>query len=111
MFAWSEVLDGDRLNLIGKFKSKHARIEVQLAVERTLDVLGFAKAVLLAFKSDVRHRHTFLAQGIHHHLGLVRRDDFVFQSLKENYGTRQAVNKMNRRALNVEVAPLGIRSD
>jgi hypothetical protein len=58
--AASEILNNYRLDLIRYGKPKHPRIEVQLAIKRTLDVLGAAKAVLLSFEWNVGHRDAFL---------------------------------------------------
>src|SRR5262245_32982545 len=69
----SQILNLHRLDLIGQFKSENTRVEVELAVKRALDVFSLTKPVLLAFESHVGHRQTFLAQGVNHHLRLIRR--------------------------------------
>src|ERR1041385_8558468 len=96
----SEIFYFYRLNLICKFKSKHARIKIHLAVERTLYVFRATKSVLLAFECNVGDGQTFLAQRLDHHLSLIGRYNFVFQALKENHRARQALGEMNRRARN-----------
>ena len=48
--ALIEILDGYRFKVVRRFKAKDARIEVELAIQRTLDVLGPAKPVLLTFE-------------------------------------------------------------
>ena len=47
----------------------------------------------------IRHGQAFLAQSVYHHFGLIWQDDFVFQALKENYGSVQFVRVMDRRTL------------
>ena len=54
--AAREVVDLDRFHRVGKLEAKHLRIEVELAVDRALDVLGDAKAVLLAFEGHIGDR-------------------------------------------------------
>ena len=64
--------------------------------------------MLLAFERNVSNGHTFLAQGFDHHLGLVRRHYFVFQTLKENHRTRQSIREVDRRSFDIEVSALGV---
>src|SRR6266508_1241096 len=52
-------------------------IEVELGIQRALDVLGLAKAMLLAFERKIGHRQAFCPQRIDHQLGLTRRHDLV----------------------------------
>src|SRR5215467_6761386 len=51
-----EVLDYHRFHWVSQSKAKDFRIEVQLCLEHPLDILGLAKAVLLAFESKISHR-------------------------------------------------------
>src|SRR5258708_11199945 len=67
--------------------------------------------MLFALESYIRDGHAFLAQRFHHGLGLIRRHDFVFQTLKKNDWTGQFVREVYRRTLNVEIATLRIRTD
>src|SRR5262249_40761827 len=52
--------------------------EVKFRIESALDVLGFAKTMLLPREQKVSNRHTILAQLLHHRFGLVGRHDRVF---------------------------------
>src|SRR5262249_23373376 len=65
--------------------SKHfERIEIELRVERALDVACLAEAVLLAGKQEIADRDLVAAQGIDHALGLIGRHDPVLVALKED---------------------------
>ena len=60
-----EVVDGERLDLRIRFQAveaKHSGKEVELAVERVLDVLGLAEAVLLALVNFQRRGHLLLEE-------------------------------------------------
>src|SRR5206468_6446530 len=89
-----KVLDHDRLNLVGQLEAEDARVEIQLAVERALDVLGLSEAVLLALEGDVCDGKILSSQSLDHQLGLIRRHDLVFQSLKENNGARESIGEV-----------------
>src|SRR5947207_2119482 len=67
--------------------------------------------MLLAGKGNVSYWKAFFAQGFHHHLRLIWRDDLIFQALKENDRTGQAVGEVYRRALEIEIAPFRIRTN
>src|SRR6266704_4511003 len=56
---------------ISRFKAKDARVEVQLGLEGTLNVLGEAEAVSLPFERQVCDRHTFCTQRLNHQLSLI----------------------------------------
>src|SRR5215469_2242499 len=62
-----------------------SRIEVEFGIERPLDVVGAAEAVLLAVKQETEERDAPLAQCFDHCFGLLRRDDLVFGSLKKGH--------------------------
>src|SRR5205085_3341744 len=107
----SQVLDLDRLDLVCEREAEDARVEVQLSVEGALDVLGLAEAVLLALECDVGDGQTLPAERLDHQLGLVRRDAFVFEALKEDDGAREAFGEVDRGALEIQIRPFGIRAD
>jgi hypothetical protein len=67
--------------------------------------------VLLAFIGDISDRQALVFQCRNHHFGLVRRHNLIFQSLEEDHRARQALYRMDRRALPVEIGPLGIGTD
>src|SRR5205085_4932677 len=106
-----QVLDLDRLDRIGEREAEDARVEVQLAVERALDVLGLAEAVLLALEGDVGDGQLFTPERLDHQLGLVRRHDLVFEALKENDGARQAFSEVDGGALVIQIRAFGVRAD
>src|SRR4051812_36021121 len=58
----AEILDGNRLDGVGHLEAENACVEVELGVERALDVLRAPKAVPFARERDVRHRQTLLTQ-------------------------------------------------
>eukprot|EP00326_Haptolina_ericina_P007270 CAMPEP_0181215650 /NCGR_PEP_ID=MMETSP1096-20121128/26130_1 /TAXON_ID=156174 ORGANISM="Chrysochromulina ericina, Strain CCMP281" /NCGR_SAMPLE_ID=MMETSP1096 /ASSEMBLY_ACC=CAM_ASM_000453 /LENGTH=143 /DNA_ID=CAMNT_0023307527 /DNA_START=231 /DNA_END=663 /DNA_ORIENTATION=+ len=77
-----EVVDGEGLDVIARTpEPKHARVEVELRVERILDVLGFAESMLLAFVHLEGGGDALLQKGLVHHLCLVGWHDLVFVSL------------------------------
>jgi len=67
--------------------------------------------VLLALEREICHREFLGAHGFDHFFGLIGWDDFVFQALEENHRARQAIREVDRRALDVEIAPIGIGAD
>src|SRR4051794_1351273 len=58
-------------------------VEVQLRVQRALDVPGLAEPVLFPREQQIRDREALPPEGCHHHLGLVRWYDPVLASLEE----------------------------
>ncbi len=69
---------------------------MQFAIHSAFDILGFAKAVLIARKWHAGDRQPLSSQGRHHQLGLIRRYDPVFQALEDNQRIRELLCKMNR---------------
>ena len=63
------------------------------------------------FEGDVGHRDAFLPQCCDHQFGLRWRHDLVLQALEEDDGAVQAVDVMDRRAGQVNVALLRIGAD
>src|SRR5215831_5448551 len=106
-----QVVYMDRIDLVCKIESENPRVEIQLAVERSLDVLGLAKSMLLALEWNISDRQPLCFYGGIHHLGLVWRYDLVLQALKQNDRARQAIGEMNRGAPNIEFSPLGVGRD
>ncbi len=58
--ALAQILYVHGFDRIGELKPKYLRIEIQLTIKRTFDVLRFSESMLLAFKRHVRNRQTFL---------------------------------------------------
>ena len=106
-----EVLDLYWHDLISEFKSEYFRVEIKFRFENTLDVFRFAKAVLLAFKSEIGYGQLFCANGFDHLFGLIGRNDFVFESLKQNHRAIQPIGEVDRRAFDVKIAPFRIWAD
>src|SRR5579884_945038 len=96
---------------VRRLEAEDLTVEGELGFEGTLDVLGSAEAVLLALVEQASHRQLLLPHRRDHHLRLVRRNDFVFQSLEEDDRTGEALGMIERRALQVQVAPLWIWTD
>ena len=67
--------------------------------------------MLLAFECEIGYRQVLRAHGFDHFLGLIGRDDFVFQALENDHGTIQLIGEMDRRAGDVEIAAFGVRAD
>ena len=82
-----EVFDLYRLNRLSQFKTKHSRIEVELTIKRSLDVFSLSETMLLTWKCNIRDRNAFRSQCINHFFSLVRWNDSVIESLKEDHGT------------------------
>src|SRR5712692_5936983 len=97
-----QVLDRHRLDRVGGPKAKDAAVEIELGVERALDVLRLAEAVLFALEGEVGYGHALAAQGIDHRLGLVRWHDLVIEALKEDDRPRKLIDVMDWRTLAVE---------
>src|SRR5215475_10453284 len=72
-----EILDLDRLDLVGELEAEHLREERHVRGERALLVLGLAEAVTFAGESDVRVWNATLLQRVDYHLRLRRRHDLV----------------------------------
>src|SRR5205823_956077 len=106
-----QVLDGYRLDAVGRLDAEHAREEVLLALDRALDVLVLAKPVLLALVRDVGVRQLLLPARLDERLGLVGWNDFVFEALEQDDRALQLVCESNRRAVAVHVDALWIWAD
>ncbi len=79
-----EVLDNDGHHRVGKLKAEHPGVEVQLSIERALDVLGALEAVSLSLKRDIRHRNLIVAQCLDHQFSLVGPYHKVVKTLEED---------------------------
>src|SRR3989442_1190594 len=62
---------------------RQSSVEVQLGVQRSLDVARLAESVLFAGEEQVADWHSFSPQGLDHQLGLVRRHYLVLIALEE----------------------------
>src|SRR4029077_17844333 len=107
----SKIFYFHRLYGISQFELEDFGVKVKLRLEHALDILGLAKAVLLAFESQISDRQAFRTHGFHHFFGLIGWDDFILQTLEENHRTSEAVGEVNRRTFEVKIAPLGIGAD
>src|SRR6202165_5059178 len=101
-----QVLDRHRLDRISEWEAEDLRIEVELALERALDVLRDAEPVLLALEGDVGHRQPLLAERRNDEFSLVGRHDLVLQPLEEDHGRRDPIDGVDRRALAIDVSIL-----
>src|SRR5205823_13534638 len=86
-------------------------MKIQFRIERALDRLGAAKAVLLAVEQQELERQVLGLQGLDHSFGLVGRDNRILRSLEKGDRYRQAINKMNGRPFNIQVAARWVRTD
>ena len=102
---------GSMPSAAGQLEAEDLPVERQLGVEGAADVGGLAEAVLLALERDVGHRHPPVPQRGHDHLRLRRRDDLVLQPLQHDQRPVEPLQVMDRRALDVHVAPFGVRPD
>src|SRR6266498_3300579 len=91
-----EALDRHRLDLVGQLEAEDAAEEVQLGLDRALDVLGLAQAVALAREGQVGVGDALLGQGAHHHLGLGRRHHHVVEPLDQDHRAGDAVGGVQR---------------
>src|SRR5258705_628100 len=57
--------------------------------------------MLLTAKSDVRNRDSFRPNRFHHFFRLIRWNYLIFQSLKEDYRTREPLRKVDWRTFEV----------
>src|SRR6266508_472393 len=86
-------------------------VEVQLGVERPLEVLRAPKAMLLTGEQEVADRDSPGAQRRHHQLSLIRRHDGVLFALEEDHGRDEPINEMDRRALPIALDLARVRAD
>merc|ERR1719354_950197 len=87
------VVDGEgRDVLAGRGEAEDLGVEVELRVERVLDVLGLAEAVLLALVDLERTRQPLLE------LRLVGRHDLVLVALQQQDRARELLDRVDRRA-------------
>src|SRR5260221_478452 len=86
-----------RLGIGGE--AERLAVEAQLRLERVDDRLGLAEAVSLALVRVVLVQHTAAIERLDDHLGLVGRDDHVFEPLEDDHGRRDLVDGVDRRAL------------
>src|SRR5437868_6432206 len=78
--------DLDRLDalLVRQLEAEDLGVEAQLAIQGPADVLGPAKAMLLAFEGQVGDGHPLLLEGIDDHRGLVGGDDLILEPLEDD---------------------------
>src|SRR5436309_12107973 len=48
-----QIFDWHRLDCLSQLKSKNSRVKIQFAIQRSFDIFGATKAVLLAFKRQI----------------------------------------------------------
>src|ERR1051325_7753373 len=65
------------VNLYICIEAEDLRIEIQFAVERTLDVSSLAESMLLAFEWNICYGQSLSPRRVKHHLRLIGRDHFV----------------------------------
>src|ERR1700730_4828269 len=94
-----EILDRHRLHRIGEREAEDLRIEVELSLERALDVLRDPETVLLPLEGNVSDRQPLLSQRRDNELRLVGRHDLVLQPLEEDHGRGDPSDGVDRRPL------------
>src|ERR687897_3115381 len=107
----SEVFYRYRFDRVGEFEAEDARVEIQLAVQGPLDVLGSPEAVLLALEGYVGDGESLLLEGREHLLGLLFGHHLIFEALEEDHRAGESSGGVDRRALHVEVSPPGVGPD
>src|SRR5680860_950711 len=75
-----EVVDGHRLDRVGRGEAEDPTVEVQLRLERPGDVGLLPEAVALALEHQQGHRQTLGAQRVGHALRLVGWYDLVVRA-------------------------------
>src|SRR5579859_6833806 len=88
-----QVINLNRLNRASQWEPEDAGIEVQLAVERTLDVLGLAETVALAREFEIGNGDAALAQDGDHLLRLAGEHDLVVEALREVDGASDPIGE------------------
>ena len=86
------------------FEAKDPRVEIEFAVQCGADILRPPKSVLLTFEGDVRMGNASSGEHRHHRLRLIRRDDAIFETLKEDHWTLEPFVVMNRRTFDIAIA-------
>src|SRR5260370_38978783 len=86
-------------------------VEIELGVERALDRRRLAEAVLLAGEEEIADGQLLALERRNHHRRLIWRHHLVFFALKEDDGRGEAIDRVDRRALDVGLPVLRIRSD
>ena len=86
-------------------------VEIELTFEGAPDILRTTEPMPLAGEDHQRHRQTAGRHRLVHRLRLIGRHHRVFASLEEDQWLGEAVQVVDRRALHVDVFPLGISPD
>src|SRR5262249_46210730 len=74
-------------------------------------VFSAPEAVLLTRERQISHRQSLRLERGHHALGLARRHDAIVEPLEDDDRARQPIDRVNRRALSIELARLWVRAD
>src|SRR2546430_2591863 len=98
-----EVLDLNRLELVGRLEPEHLAGERQAGLERASLRLGAAESVTFALERDVRVRDAVPLERSGDRLSLRRRHDLVVEPLQEEERLSDLVGMSHRRALPVEL--------
>src|SRR5262249_7891723 len=106
-----EVLDLDRLELVGRLETQQLTPEAERCPQRTPDRWRAAEPVTLALEADVRVRHGVSLECGCDRLRLRRRNDLVVQTLQEQQRTRDAIGVRHGRPLDVDVLLLRPAAD
>src|SRR5262245_5733808 len=92
-----QVRDCDRLDRVRRRKAELLPVKIKLCLETACNGFRPSEPMLLAFECQIGHRQTLVADRVRHHLRLVRRHHLVLESLEEDEGTGETVDRMNRR--------------
>ena len=101
-------IDGQR---VGRGDAKDLCKEVELAFNVGNDVLRLPEAVLLALKQHVSDREALLLHRVVHHLRLVWGNNGILITLEEDDRAVQALNMVDRGAVEVHLLVLRVLAD
>src|SRR5215510_11981404 len=76
------ICDVHRRDGVSRRKAQNAAVEIQLGLERALDVFSYAEAMLLTRERDVGRLQPLSLHGVEHGLTLTRRNHLVLEPLQ-----------------------------
>src|SRR5262245_51306856 len=109
--SWLHILNLNGHKRVSGLETEDHSVEVQLGLEASHNRLRPPEAVLFTLEGQIRHRQPFLAGGGGHHLRLIRWHDAIFEPLKQDDGTVETIDTVNRRACSICFALRRIRAD
>ena len=88
-------MDFNRFHWLCELEAENSRIEIKFTVQGLVKLATKAKAMLLTFTALLGAKEALRLQSSHHHLGLIRGNHLIFESLEKYKRTGKQISKID----------------